>query len=205
MTFEAVRQIVESRLFGISVAQQTFTTGDLDNIRTASAFSGLSTATLVGLNPTYLDFPTDALITVTGNSTGATNDEIKIEGWNAGDLNSVDNILTSLVLVNSFGAGVGSQTFNEFLIVRSRSETATVEEKIADWVSVINGLANSGITAEADGTDSFRLIPVDRSADNIRDGSLSIDTSGPRNFCCCSGLCKYFRRKLYSSCWFNAF
>ena len=79
--FEAVRQIVEARLFGISVGQQTFTTGTVggipgtgadsfDNIRTVSTFSMLSTTTLATLNPTYLDFPTDVIITVTGNSTG---------------------------------------------------------------------------------------------------------------------------------------
>ena len=183
MSFEAVRQIVESRLFGISVAQQTFTTGDLDNIRTASAFSGLSTATLVGLNSTYLDFPTDALITVTGNSTGASNDEIKITGWNAGDLRPGETILTSLVFTNSFGDAAGVRTFAEFLIITTGSDISSIEDKITDWVGVINDSTNNfGIRAEAVGTDSFRLIPLDRAADNIQDGSLSIDTSGPGTF-----------------------
>ena len=194
--FEAVRQIVEARLFGISVAQQTFTTGTVggipgtgaasfDNIRTVSTFSGLSTATLATLNPTYLDFPTDVIITVTGNSTGAGNDEIKVDGWVGGDLIPTNQVLTSLVFTNSFGTPADVRSFNEFLIVTTGSNGSSIESKIADWVQVINvddTLGAFGITATAIGTDSFRLTPKDRVADNIQDGSLRVDTSGTGNF-----------------------
>ena len=196
--FEAVRQIVEARLFGVSVAQQTFTTGTdsgipgtgtatFDNIRTVSTFSGLSTSTLASLNPTYLDFPTNALITVTGNSEGASNDEIKTTGWVGGDLVPNNTVLTSLVFTNSFGDAAGIRTFNEFLIITTSSETLSIEDKILEWVSVINtqtlaGVVDGfGITAIADGT-SMLLVPKDRAADNIQDQSLTIDTSGAGTF-----------------------
>ena len=192
--FEAVRQIVEARLFGISVGQQTFTTGTVggipgtgadsfDNIRTVSTFSGLSTTTLATLNPTYLDFPTDVIITVTGNSTANSNNEIKVDGWATGQLVSGTPDLTSLVFTNSFGVGVGSFTSGQFLIIRARSETATISEKISDWVGVINGIGSDlGYSATIIGTDSFRLTPKDRAADNIQDESLRVDTSGSGTF-----------------------
>ena len=194
--FEAVRQIVEARLFGVSIdrGQQTFTTGTVggipgtgadsfDNIRTVSTFSGLSTATLVNLNPTYLDFPTSVIITVTANSTANSNDELKVEGWAAGELVPSTPALTSLVFTNSFNSGTGSFTSGEFFVIKARSETITVQEKISDWVTVINGIGNDlSIKAVAIGTDSFMLYPNDKDAYNIQDESLYIDTSGAGTF-----------------------
>ena len=111
------------------------------------------------------------------------NDEIKVNGWDTGQLVPGTPVLTSLVFTNSFGVGVGSFTSGEFLIIRARSETASIQEKISDWVGVINGIGSDlGITATAIGTDSFRLTPKDRAADNIQDESLRVDTSGTGTF-----------------------
>ena len=137
----------------------------------------------MNLNPTYLDFPTSVIITVTANSTANSNDELKVEGWAAGELVPSTPALTSLVFTNSFNSGTGSFTSGEFFIIKARSETITVQEKISDWVTVINGIGNDlSIKAVAIGTDSFMLYPNDKDAYNIQDESLYIDTSGAGTF-----------------------
>ena len=151
--FDAVRQIVESRLLSLGGENYTSEEDDtLTSVVTKNPTVG-TIANLIALNPTYNTFDNDLLITFGSNNT-AVNAGFQIAGFPGGFISetrvaeggTVGTILTSLAFHNGPGSDV-TAPFNQFLRIDTPDRFASVTSKIASWVNSINGETNLGFAA----------------------------------------------------------
>ena len=176
--FDAVRQIIESRLLSLSGSSYDTTVSDSPDGETLTSIVNKNPpvrdiANLKVLNPTYTTFQNDLLITFGSNDT-VSGSGINVIGFPSEFLVPGNSALFALAIHNGVSSSPPVDTFAEFLVIRTADQNATLEVKITSWIDAINGVGDLGFTAdEVVGSDSIRIIPKTRAGSFLAE-SLSV-------------------------------
>ena len=171
--FDAVRQIVESRL--LNLGGETYDSVDLDTLASIVTRNPpvRDIANLQVLNPTYQSFNNDLLITF-GSNDPVSGAGINVIGFPSEFLVPGNTALTALAIHNGDSSSPPVDTYSEFLVIRTDDRNATLEVKITSWVTAMNSATDLGFTTTKVGNDSIRITPKTRATSSFLAESLSI-------------------------------